>query len=388
MTKHIAVFDMSVSRNSPAGSCVLYEIEGLRRDYRITVFSERFDGQQDASLRHVFVPLPKRPLFLRYALFQVLAALRYWFWRLSNSRPFLIQTTQGQFPGAEVAYAHFCHGAYLENQWKQSTATGSRRLARWLNHRFNAAKERTAFKQATKIVVPSLGLQRELSHAYPDVANKIVVISNPVDLERFARPVNFDRSAKRAELGYEDNHVVFVFMALGDFARKGLGLVLPAMAALPAAERERARLLVVGGGEGEIGQYQALAQQQGLGNQVQFVGMQSEVRPYLWAGDVFAFPSAYEIFSLAILQAAAAGLPPIVSQGLYGAEEFVRHGENGWVVKRDVDGVASALSDAIKQSGCLAGMADAARASVDGYSDVAFVAKWASFYSGLVSCRT
>jgi glycosyltransferase involved in cell wall biosynthesis len=385
MDTNIAVFDMSASRNSPAGSCVLYEIEGLRKNYRITVFSERFDGQQDKNMTHVFVPLPKRPLFLRYPLFQVLAAFRYLVWRVSNARPFLIQTTQGQFLWADVAYAHFCHGAYLKNQWRQSTATGARRLARWLNHKFNASMERIAFKRARKIVVPSLGLHRELAQTYPNVADKIVVIANPVDLDRFARPSDFDRASSRAEFGYVAEHVVFVFMALGDFSRKGLGLILPALAQLPPQERDRARLLVVGGGEGEIAQYQALADELGLGAQVRFAGMQRDVRPYLWVADVFAFPSAYEIFSLAILQAAAAGLPPIVSQGLYGAEEFVRHRENGWVVPRDVDSVCGALGEAIRQSEDLSSMAQAAIQSVQVFSDTAFVTKWEHFYAGLAA---
>lgn len=385
MVAHIAVFDMSISRNSPAGSCVLAEVEGLRADYRVTVFTDRFDGVEDERVDYVWVPAPRRPVFLRYWQFQFLAALRYLGWRLTHPRPALIQTTQGQFLWSDVAYAHFCHGAYLGKQWRQSSVTGVRRVARWLNHRFNAAMERRAFRRVRKIVAPSLGLQRELAQAYPEVADKIVVISNPVDLGRFARPADFDRAGRRAGFGYAPEHVVFAFMALGDFSRKGLGLILPGLAKLPQAERALARILVIGGGAGEIAQYRALAESLGLQDQVEFVGMQQDVRPYLWVADVFAFPSAYEIFSLAILQAAAAALPPIVSQGLYGAEEFVRHGENGWVVPRDVDGVSAALGDAIRRAGDLPTMAAASQSSVEVFSDSAFVAKWRAFYAGFVA---
>lgn len=381
MVAHLAVFDMSVSRNSPAGSCVLAEVEGLRSDYRLTVFTDRFDGVQDDRVAYVRVPVPRRPVFLRYWLFQFLAAFRYLVWRLSHAKPTLIQTTQGQFLWSDVAYAHFCHGAYLENQWRQSAVAGVRRLARWLNHRWNAAMERRAFRRVRKVVVPSLGLQRELAKTYPEVADKIVVISNPVDLGRFARPADFDRTTRRAEFGYAPEHIVFAFMALGDFSRKGLGLILPGLAKLPPAERALARILVIGGGAGEIAQYRALAEKLGLQGQVTFVGMQQDVRPYLWVADVFAFPSAYEIFSLAILQAAAAALPPIVSQGLYGAEEFVRHGENGWVVPRDEGGVSTALADAIRRAKDLPAMAAAAQTSVEVFSDAAFVGRWREFYA-------
>lgn len=71
--------------------------------------------------------------------------------------------------------------------------------------------------------------------------------------------------------------------------------------------------------------------------------MQSEVRSYLWATDAYVFPSAYEIFSLAVLQAAA-GLPVLVSEHLYGAEEFIRDGDNGWVVSRTEEGVTEGLA--------------------------------------------
>lgn len=385
MNEHIAIFDMSISRNSPAGSCVLAEVEGLRKDYRVTVFTDRFDGVRDERAAYVRVPVPQRPVFLRYWLFEVLAALRYAAWRLAHRKPAVIQTTQGQFLWADVAYAHFCHGAYLKNQWQQSTVSGMRRVARWLNHRFNAAMERRAFRRARKIVVPSLGLQRELVQVYPEAADKIVVIANPVDLERFARPSTFDRAARRAELGYAADHVVFAFMALGDFSRKGLGLILPALAKLPDSARKRARVLVIGGGSGEIAQYRAMAESLGLKAQVEFVGMQRDVRPYLWVADVFAFPSAYEIFSLAILQAAAAGLPTLVSQGLYGAEEFVRHGENGWVVPRDEAGVLGALQAAIERADDLPAMAMAAQSSVGIYSDTAFADRWRAFYVALLS---
>lgn len=380
----IVVFDLSVASNSPAGSCVLAEVKGLQGRHPVTVFSDRFDEADGESKDWVRVPLPQRPIFIRYWLFQVLAPLRYLVWRLSNAKPAIIQTTQGQFLWADLAYAHFCHRAYLKGQWKQSTVTGVRRVLRRINHGYNAFMERQAFRRVRKIVVPSLGLQRELTREYPEVAGKIVVISNPVDLERYARPIDFDRAHQRAELGYDDSHLVFVFVALGDFARKGLGLILPALAGLAADQLGRARLLVVGGGEGEIEQYRREAESLGVLGKIHFAGLQKDVRPYLWASDVLAFPSAYEIFSLAILQAAAAGLPPIVSRGLYGAEEFVEHKVNGWVVARDVDGVRTALSDAISHIERLTEMSTAAQASVQQYSQSAFVAKWNDLYAEMM----
>lgn len=383
----IAIFDLSVTGTSPAGSCVLAEVEGLHDTYAVTVFSDRYDGRVGADGGFVRIPLPQRPIVLRYWFFQILAPLRYWLWRASNARPALIQTTQGQFVWADIAYAHFCHRAYLGGPWKQSTVKGLRRVLRRINHGYNALMEGCAFRHARKIVVPSRGLQRELALEYPAVADRIEVISNPVDIDAYARPIEFDRNSARALHGYEDDHTVFVFVALGDFSRKGLGLILSALAGLPEDFREGARLLVVGGGQGEITQYREMAQALGVADKVAFAGMQQDVRPYLWASDVFVLPSAYETFSLAAAQAAAAGLPPIVTQGLYGPEDYVVHGVSGWLVRRDVDGVKHALQEAIEgRHGRLPAMSVAVQAAVRSYSEQAFVDRWNALYAQLLGC--
>jgi hypothetical protein len=41
--------------------------------------------------------------------------------------------------------------------------------------------------------------------------------------------------------------------------------------------------------------YRATAAKLAVAGQVAFVGMQDDVRPFLWAGDIFALPFAYEV---------------------------------------------------------------------------------------------
>lgn len=382
------VFDLAVAPQSPAGSCVLAEVAGLSASHDVTVFSSRCEVPPAAGLRWVRIPLPQRPLVLRYAAFQVLAPLQaaWQRWR-GTAPPDLVQTTQGQYPGADIAYAHFCHRAYLQGPWRQSPVRGLRRALRWLNHRWNAATERRAFERARCIVVPSRGLARELHAVYPALAGRVATLPNPVDLEAFARPADLGRRALRASLGLPADALVLAFVALGDFARKGLHLVLGALALLPAAQRGTVRVLVVGGRGGEIEAARAQAQHLGVAEQVVFTGLQPDVRRHLWAADLFAFPSAYEIFSLAVLQAAAAELPVLVSEGLYGAEEFVVDGENGWVVPRTVEGVHAALARALANPAGVARMGRAARASVARYSREAFVARWQALLASLADTR-
>lgn len=381
MDKRLVVFDQAVAINSPAGSCVLAELDGLAPTTLVTIFSARCDLAGKAGIEWCHVPLPQKPLLARYVIFQLLAPILFVIWRLNNWRSAIrIQTTQGQFAWADVAYAHFCHRAYLKGPWKQSSVSGVKRFARFLNHSFNAYTERSAFRRARKIVVPSEGLARELAQTYPDCSDKVEVLANPVDLQRFTKAPNHDNRALRAELGFRDDEIVCVFVALGDFARKGLGLTIEAMGQMVESERLAIRILVVGGNAGEIEEFSALAKANAVDSRVTFVGLQKDVCSFLWASDALVFPSAYEIFSLAILQAAAAGLPALVPTGLYGAEEFIVDGVNGWVVERSVDGVKGGLQRLLASRSRLVEMSMAARTSVERYSRENFVARWRTLY--------
>lgn len=378
----LVIVDMAVERKSPAGSCVLTEVRGLSKFFNITVFSDSCDAASESGVSWVRVALPAKPILFRYLVFHLMMPPRMALWRLMGGTAAWVQTTQGQLPGADLVYAHFCHAAYLKGAWRSSTVTGPRRWARWLNHVWNAWYERRAMRLAQLVVVPSLGLERELRFEYPEVAARIVRIPNPVDIERFARPPAFDRIVARQNLGLGNDELVLAFMALGDFARKGLGLLIEALGGLPEAERRALTFVVIGGHSSEIASFKAEAARRGVAERLLFVGTQSDVRPFLWLSDAFAFPSAYEIFSLAILQAAAAGLPVLVSAGLYGTEEFVEDGENGWVAERDVAGVRGGLLRMLADRPRMTEMGSASARSVTQYSRGAFEDRWHALYSG------
>lgn len=379
--RHLLVFDLAVAAASPAGSCVLAEVEGLADDFDVTVVSARCEARHP-RVRWLRVPLPARPLVLRYLVFLVVAPLVATWHRLRGRLPAAdwVQATQGQRPGADIAYAHYCHRAYLRGAWHDSPVRGLRRLLRFLNHRFNAWCEARAFRRARCIVVPSRGLAQELAAVYPDAAAKVHTLPNPISLERFGRPGAFDREAFRRTHGLPTDAVVFVFVALGDFARKGMGLILPALASLREAP---ARLLVVGGRAGEIDATRREAERLGVADRVCFAGMQSDVAPFLWASDALVFPSAYEIFSLVTLQAAAAGLPMIVSRGLHGAEEVLVDGETGFAVERDTEAVAASMRRIAADPAAAGEMGRRAARLVQRYAMPAFVARWRRLYASL-----
>ena len=77
------------------------------------------------------------------------------------------------------------------------------------------------------------------------------------------------------------------------------------------AQTERWNLLVVGGGH--RGEYMQRAYELGVAERVRFAGLTDDVPAYLAAGDVFILPTEYETFCLVAFEAAAVGLPILVT---------------------------------------------------------------------------
>jgi glycosyltransferase involved in cell wall biosynthesis len=144
---------------------------------------------------------------------------------------------------------------------------------------------------------------------------------------------------KRLEIGKEE--FLLVCVARLD-TNKGIDILLSALARV-VAEGTPCKCVIVGDGPLE---YLLMHQVQatGLSNHVFFEGFQSDVRPYLQAGDAFVLTSRLEGFPLAVLEAMACGLPCILTN-VGGVAEAVTDGVHGLIVKAEsVDEVADAIS--------------------------------------------
>jgi len=298
--------------------------------------------------------------------------------------PILIQATQGQYVGADVCYAHFCHRAYLQDQWQFQDAHGLRRLVRWIGHQYNAITERLSFINAAQVVSPSRGLVGVLVNTYPFLKNRVIAIPNPIDVGSFTRPDGFDRNPLFAQLGLPVYTRVLCFAALGNFSHKGLAVLLEALARISDLS---VRLLVVGGSAGEIAEFYALAQQLGVANRVVFTGFQSDVRPYLWASDLFVLPSLYETFALVVMQAMAAGVPAIVTR-LHGVEDYAVQGENAWFVERNPDAVRAAIVNVLSDENLLQAARISASQTVGRYDQAYFVEAWRKCIRDAIAAKT
>ena len=344
----IAIFDYKITRNNPIGSCHLAMLRALAAEHDFTVFAVEFENPCPEKIRFIRVASPTRPLALLFIVYHFMAPLCYLLYRLRGGPKFdLVQALESNLAFGDLLYSHFCHGMYLKHHWSKSGARGLRGWFRWLDHQLHAWMEGFTYPRARQVVVPSRGLARELRAEFPYIENKLTVLPNPISLNRLQMPDEFDRQAFRHSLGIEEQDLVGLFVALGQFERKGLPLLLQA---LGTPGMERFKLIVVGGEPDLIARYGEEAAKHHLSNRVKFVGMQSDVRPYLWSSDVFVFPSLYETFSLVTYEAAASGLPIVVSQ-LYGVEDLLVDGDNGFLIETTVAGVRQGLERILGLSG-------------------------------------
>ncbi len=374
----IAIFDYRITRNNPIGSCHLAMLRALAAEHEFTVFAVEFENPWPEKIKFIPVPAPKRPLALLFVSYHILAPLCYLLYRIRGGPRFdLIQALESNLGFGDLLYSHFCHQSYLKQHWSRSGASGLRGVFRWLDHKLHAIMENFTYPRARYVVVPSHGLAGELAAEFPYIKNRLTVLPNPISLPRLEKPADFDRAAFRAGLGLGDRDVAALFVALGQFERKGLPLLMQALA---APGMESIKLVVVGGESDLTARYAEQAAGLGLGSRVKFAGMQKDVRPYLWSSDVFVFPSLYETFSLVTYEAAASGLPIVVSH-LYGVEDLLEDGDNGFLIETTSAGVREGLERFLALSlDQRHAMGQRARQAASGCSEEHFVDAWRSFY--------
>jgi glycosyltransferase involved in cell wall biosynthesis len=355
-------------------------LRDLCHEHEFTVFAVEFENPCPERIHSVRIPVPTRPLALLFLAYHLCAPLCYWVYRLRQRVRFhVVLVVESNLSFGNLSYAHFCHRAYLKYHWRQTKIRGVRGALRWLDHWLRALCERWVYRWVQHIVVPSWGLKRDLEAEYPFTQGKIHCIPNPVDIERMRLPAGFDREEVRRSFGLHPEDVALVFVALGHFERKGMPALLQALTQL---DEPRLKLVVVGGEPDLVAAYQARGKRMGLDEQVIFIGMQRDVRPYLWGADGFILPSLYETFSLVSLEAAAAGLPLILTS-VYGVEEFIQDGKNGVLVDPTVEGVVQGLSRFLAlPPQARRVMGDRAQRDTARYTLEHFVAAWRTFFYG------
>ena len=174
-------------------------------------------------------------------------------------------------------------------------------------------------------------VKNELLSVYDIPESKMHVIHPGVSLKRFS---SLDRKNCRLHIrrrhGLSESDVVVLFVGM-NFEIKRLKLVIEGVAKLIMEEKRGSSLKVLVVGKGNSASYQALARDLGITDRVIFAGVTHEVEKYYLASDLFAMPSQFDTFGMAVLEAMAAGLPVIITEKV-GAKDLVTDGVQGFVL--------------------------------------------------------
>ncbi|MCS7049472.1 MAG: glycosyltransferase, partial [Verrucomicrobiae bacterium] len=200
----------------------------------------------------------------------------------------------------------------------------------------------------------------------------IHVVPNGVDTDTY-RPAD-SKMAVRQRLGWTQPGAVIITVARLA-PEKDLATLLRAVALMPQV----AWWLVGYGSEEES--LRELARQLGLIDRVVFWGQRADIPDLLQAADVFALSSLSEGLSMALIEAAACGLP-IVATDVGGNREIVQPPHAGRLVPpQDPRALATALDEILSDEALRKTLsANARQTAVDRFSVAAMVERYRMLY--------
>jgi len=256
-----------------------------------------------------------------------------------------------------------------------------------LRYRLTKAMESYVFRHADAVTTICQGLRNDII-SRGIAANKVTVIANAVDIERFSFGVEAD-SGLRKELGLEGKKVLGF---IGSFyAYEGLPLLLDALPKMLQYSAD-IRLLLVGGGPQEA-LIKRRVKELGLEQEVIFTGRvpHDQVQAYYNQVEIFVYPRlAMRLTELVTplkpLEAMAQGRL-VVASDVGGHKELIRDRENGCLFKAgDADDLAETVVGLLSTESNWPALKRAGREYVETERNwQVSVANYQSVYPGLVS---
>jgi len=208
--------------------------------------------------------------------------------------------------------------------------------------------------RASSIRVVSQRLKKEIINNFGVNEDKIVVAPIYVEVPAYAK----------ASAGRESQNEKFIFLTVGRLVPvKNITLQIKAMAEVIKKHSE-AKLWIAGEGS-ERKKLEKMVDFLNLGNGVKFFGWQNDLRDFYAQADAFVLTSNYEGWGLAVVEAASAGLPIIMTK-VGCAEEVIKDKASGLIigVKDDV-GLVEAMLKIIEDSDLSKRLGAGARKAVE-----------------------
>jgi glycosyltransferase involved in cell wall biosynthesis len=255
----------------------------------------------------------------------------------------------------------FLYHSEFYSEWVQALGHGVRDLGRRAIRSYMRWVERRVFGAAARIVAVSQFSATQIRARSPELAHKIVVVPTGVDTAFFQPPAS--KQAARAAVGVYDDGLLLLgvgrLAGVKQFDRLVDAVALLGQLGVPA------RLLIAGEGPMRP-DLERQARELGIADRVELRGFRDgpALRALMQAADLQVCSSAFENFSLAILEGMACGTPVVGTPG-GGTPELVGEVDADLVLPNDSSAaMAELIARLSRQPGRLAELGARARAMV------------------------
>jgi glycosyltransferase involved in cell wall biosynthesis len=182
----------------------------------------------------------------------------------------------------------------------------------------------------TSVVAVSQDVENSIKKFKPGLKSSLHVILNGVNIDHFA-PGKFDAKTVKASLDIPQSSPVIGTIAVFRF-QKRLDLWIE-IASKILQQFPDTHFVIVG--DGPLKEMLLEKQKQsGIAERIHFTGLQTEVRPYLAAFDLYMMTSIFEGLPIALLEAMASGCA-VISTDAGGIKEVIREKNEGLLCSVD-----------------------------------------------------
>jgi len=273
----------------------------LEAGHQVDVYCLSWQGDvPDGIVRHL-VPVSA---ISRHVLYQ-----RYTEWTQAALKKQSYDVVVGfsKMPGLDV---HFAADPCFAERMRRENRFISRYLPRY-QHFFRYEQAVFGADRRTQVMILSPQQQKDFTAHYPGCEDRLHMLPPGISRDRLpGDDTEAVRTAVRDQYQRTPDELLILQVGSG-FRVKGLDRSIRALAALPAALRQRARLLVIG--QGRTTKYRRLARRLGVGDRVEFLGGRDDVPSFFAACDLYLNPAHYESAGYTIIEAIINGMPVLTT---------------------------------------------------------------------------
>lgn len=349
----------------------------LARDHEVCLFAHQWEPDGVPLCFHK-VPVLPWPGLARFLSFYLAASRAVDLASREHGGYSAVYSPGPNCRQVQVSTAWFCQARQLElfragkHRPPPVTLVDWLKLANRWSYAWCVTKVERAFyrlPQLRRVMAVSDLLARDLQRYYGVPLENVHVAHSGVNSEVFTpeRRAMLREQARR-ELGVAPNQFVYFFIG-NNWLIKGLYHVIQTMPQVPDVH-----LMVVGLGAERPESWQAFARELGVEHRITYLPRRPDVIYYYAAADALLAPSVYDTFGLMPLEAAACGVPSVITRSMGVAE--VLTSEEAIILEsgEDVPALAQAMrllqeDPASRERLSRAGIARARRYSWDGMCD-------------------